>query len=172
MRLMAKARIEHIINCSAETFWNRIFFDEEFNRRLFLETLGFESYEQASFDETDREIRRVVDAVPQVQDLPGPLKKFAESGLGYREKLAFDKSAQRGKVEVEPQSLKGKLHIRGELYTEPAGEGRCKRVYDATVEAKVFGVGGMIEKRILGDIQDSYGKAAEFTNRYIAEKGL
>jgi len=40
------------------------------------------------------------------------------------------------------------------------------------VTAKMFGIGGMIEGRILADIKQSYDKAAEFTNRWIREKGL
>jgi hypothetical protein len=73
---------------------------------------------------------------------------------------------------VEPSSLKGKLSISGTITCEPAGDSKCRRVYETTIEAKVFGVGGMIEKRILQDVEKSYAEAAVFTNKFIAEKGL
>jgi hypothetical protein len=170
--MSTKARIEHVFNCSPETYWTKIFFDEEYNRRTFLEALGFESWKQVSLDETEAETKRVVDAVPKMAVLPAPLKKFAESGLGYREVATFDKKGRRLKIEVEPSSLKGKLSISGTITCEPAGDSKCRRVYETTIEAKVFGVGGMIEKRILQDVEKSYAEAAVFTNKFIAEKGL
>jgi hypothetical protein len=168
---MTQARIEHTFNCSPETFWDKIFFDEEYNQRLFVEALRFESWNVARFEDSGDRIVRVVDATPKI-DVPAALKKFAEKGLGYRETSIFDKQTRVLKNTVEPESLKGKLSVGGEIRAEPAGERRCRRIFDLSVEAKVFGVGGMIEKRIISDIQDNYEKAAVFTNAFIAEKGL
>jgi hypothetical protein len=169
---MVKARIEHTFNCNADTYWDKVFFDEDYNRRLFLDALGFEGWNQVKLEDSGGKIQRVVDAKPARLDLPGPLKKVAEKGLGYRETSTFDKERRVLSIQIEPESLKGKLSVRGEVRCEPAGEGKCRRVYDATIEAKVFGVGGMIEKRMLADIEEGYGKAAVFTNQYLAEKGL
>ena len=44
---MADARIEHIFNCSEDTFWNKLFLDEEYNRRLFKEALEFPVWKEA-----------------------------------------------------------------------------------------------------------------------------
>ena len=169
---MVRARIEHTFNCDADTFWDKVFFDDEYNRRLFLEALSFEGWRQVRLDASETRVERVVDAKPNMPDLPAPLKKLAERGLGYRETVVFDKKTRVLKTEIEPESLKGKLSIRGEIRCEPAGPGKCRRVYDTNIEAKVFGVGGMIEKRMLADIEDGYAKAAVFTNAYLAEKGL
>lgn len=170
--MSTKARIEHIFNCSADTYWSKVFFEEEYNRRMFLEALNFESYKVVSLDDTDAQTTRVVDAVPRIGDLPAPLKKLAESGIGYREKVVFDKKTKRVKVDVEPASLKGKLFITGEIRCEPVGDKQCRRIYETVIEAKIFGVGGMVEKRLLSDIEKSYADAAKFTNAYLAEKGL
>jgi hypothetical protein len=168
---MADSRIEHLIHCNDETFW-KVFFDPEFNRQLFYDALRFESWKQVSLDDTEARIERVVDVVPKIGDLPGPLKKLVEGGVGYREKGSFDKATKRLKLAIEPTTLQGKLHISGLLYTEPAGEGKCRRIYESSVVAKIFGVGGMIESRIIADVKASYDKAAEFTNRWVKEKGL
>jgi hypothetical protein len=66
--------------------------------------------------------------------------------------------------------LKGKLTISGVMRTEPAGESQCRRIYDTSVVAKVFGIGGMIESRIIQDVKASYDKAATFTNRWVKER--
>jgi len=168
---MAEVRIEHLIDTTDDGFW-KLFFDPEYNKKLFYEVLGFESWKQVSLDETDTRIERVVDVVPKVGDLPGPLKKLAEGGAGYRERDTFDKAQKRMKVQIEPSSLQGKLTISGNMYTVPAGDGKCRRIYDSSVVAKIFGVGGMIESRILADVKSSYDQAAAFTNRWIKEKGL
>ena len=38
-------RCQNIFNCDAETYWNKIFFDAEYNRGLYLGTLGFKAFE-------------------------------------------------------------------------------------------------------------------------------
>src|SRR5262245_16286338 len=37
MRAMADTRIEHVYNCSEDTFWNKVFLDDDYNQRLFKE---------------------------------------------------------------------------------------------------------------------------------------
>ncbi|NRA36216.1 MAG: DUF2505 domain-containing protein [Polyangiaceae bacterium] len=165
---MADQRIEHVINCSADDFW-KTFFTEEYNHAMFLKTLKFENWTQVSFDETDTEIRRVTDATPKVDDLPGPMKKLAAGGIGYREEGIFNKKSQRFEIKIITGSMPDKISIAGVLFTEPAGDGKCKRVYTTTVKAKVFGIGGMIEKKVISDVVRSYDSTARFTNKYIAD---
>jgi hypothetical protein len=168
---MADARIVHDIAASEDVFW-KVFFDKEFNEELFLRTLGFDAWKIVSIDETADRIERVVDAVPKIGDLPGPLKKLVENGVGYRERGTFVRADRRMKVTVEPSVMPDKLSISGVIHTERTGDQSCRRVYDAVVVAKVFGIGGLIEGRILQDIKASYDKAAVMTNRWVKEKGL
>jgi len=168
---MAEVRIEHTLNCTDDTFW-KVFFDPDFNRELFLNVLAFESWKLVSLEDKDGRIERVVDVVPKIGDLPGPLKKLVEGGAGYRERGSFEKSQKRMKLTIEPTVLQGKLTVAGTMYTQPAGEKQCRRIYESNIVAKVFGVGGLIESRIAQDVKASYDKAAQFTNRWVAEKGL
>ncbi len=168
---MSDARIVHDIQGSEDTFW-KLFFDKEYNEALFLRALAFDAWKLVSQDESDARIERVVDAIPKVGDLPGPLKKLVENGVGYRERGTFVRAEKRMKMTVEPTVMADKLSISGVIHTEPTGDKSCRRIYDAVVTAKMFGIGGMIEGRILADIKQSYDKAAEFTNRWIREKGL
>lgn len=169
---MADTRIEHVYNCSEDTFWNRIFFDEEYNRRLFKEALEFPVYEQTEFKETDSEVRRSIKVVPKLGPMPGPLKAVIGEGIGYVENGVLDKKSRRYTIDITPNKLSDKVTIKGKLYTEPKGDGKCNRIFECTVTAKIFGVGGMLEKRVIADMQESYAKGAKFTNEYIAEKKL
>ena len=169
---MADARIEHTFNCSADTFWDKVFFDDDYNRRLFKEELRFPVWRELKREDLGNELYRVVEVVPHVGDLPGPLKAVVGEGIGYEEHGTLDKAKQRYRVEVKPNKLADKVSVRLEMFTEPISDKQCKRVVAVSVTAKIFGVGGMIEKRMLSDLEKSYAKSARFTNAFVAEKGL
>src|SRR5262245_13305239 len=169
---MADARIEHVFNCSAETFWEKVFFDEEYNRRLFKEELRFPVWRELKREDRGGELYRVVEVVPHVGELPGPLKAVVGEGIGYEEHGTLDKKTHRYKVEVKPNKMADKVFVKLEMFTEPMGDKQCKRIVNVSVTAKVFGIGGMIEKRMISDLEKSYGKSARFTNTYVAEKNL
>ena len=169
---MADVHIEHIYNCSEDTFWDKLFFDQEYNNRLYKEALEFPEFEVAKFEDGESEVRRSINVVPKLGPMPGPIKKLIGDGLGYTEDGVFNKSTRRYTITITPNKLSGKVSVTGTLWTEPAGDGKCNRIFEAKVVAKVFGVGGMLEKQITGDMETSYAKGAEFTNEYLKEKGL
>jgi hypothetical protein len=168
---MAETRIEHVLSCTDDTFW-KVFFDPAFNQKLYYEILGFESWKLVSLDDKEDTIERVVDVVPKMEGLPGPLKKLVEGGAGYREKALFTKSKKRLTMTATPTVLEGKLTISGVMFTEPVGADKVRRVYDQSVTAKVFGVGGLIENRIIADVKASYDKATAFTNQWVKDHNL
>jgi hypothetical protein len=167
---MKERRIEHVYNCSAEVFWNQIFLDDEYNRTLYLDQLHFSSWRVLRSDESGGQVNRVIECVPAMRDLPVVVTKLLSDGLGYEEHGVFDRQNQRYRMEAKPRSLANKLSISGELSTQPISARSCKRIYVARAEARVLGVGGMIEQLLLDNIEKSYNKAAVFTNRWIAER--
>lgn len=169
---MAETHIEHIFNCSADTFWDQVFWEDEYNDRMFRDALKFPVHNKVRQDDKGDTIERVIDVVPKLGDMPAPLKKVIGEGIGYREDGVFDKKTRHLKVKIIPNKLTDKMHITGEFFVEPAGDGKCKRVFNCTAVAKVFGIGGMLEKRIMSDMETSYDVAAKFTNEYLKEKGL
>ena len=168
---MAEVRIEHVYNCSEDTFWNKLFFDDAYNTGLFKEALQFPVYEKLKQDEDDKEIRRSINVVPKLGPMPGPLKAVIGEGLGYREDGVYDKKTRRYALVITPNKLADKVTVKGTLYTKAQGD-KCVRVFDCTVVAKIFGVGGMLEKRLIADMEESYKKGADFSNKWLAEKGL
>lgn len=169
---MAEVKIEHIYNCSEDTFWGKLFFDDEYNRQLFKDALQFPGYEVASQKEDDKQIHRVINVVPKLGPMPGPVKKLIGDGLGYTEDGTFDRATRRYRIKITPNKLADKIKIEGVLYTKPAGDNKVNRVFECKVDVKIFGLGGLVEKQVIGDMEVSYAKGAEFTNKYLADKGL
>jgi hypothetical protein len=170
MRRMAQVHIVHVYNCGEAAFW-KLFFDEEYNLRLFLQALRFPAYEQLSLEENEHEIRRVTRLTPPVGDLPGPLRRVIGEGIGYREVGVFDRQARRFTIDVVPNKMPDRLTVRGVLHTEAVDERTSRRRFDGTVAARLVGIGGMLEQRLVADMKANYAASAEFTNRYIAELG-
>jgi hypothetical protein len=169
---MEVVRIEHTFECSESTFWDKIFFDAAYNRGLFLDRLKFPVWREVKREEKDGEIHRVVEVVPRMGDLPAALKKLIGDNAGYEERGIFDTARRRYKIQIVPNKLADKLSVSGEMHTEAVGSDRMKRIFRAEVTAKIFGIGGMLEKRIMNDLQRSYEASAHFTEAFIAEKGL
>lgn len=169
---MPEFRAEHTFNCSEETFWTKLFFDDEYNRRLFLERLKFAGWKVTKHQEAGDKVERIVEAIPPIGDLPGPLKAVVGEGAGYEERGTLDRGAHRYTAEVVPNRLADKIHVRIEISTVADGPERCKRIAKGSVTAKIFGVGGLLEKKMIADLEKSYAKSAEFTNAFVAEKGL
>jgi hypothetical protein len=169
---MATLEIEHTYNCSEATFWDRLFLDPEYNERLFKTELKFPVWREVSREERGGTLHRVVEVVPYVGELPGALKAVIGEGIGYEERGVLDRSAKTYKVTVVPNKLADKLSVKVDIWTVADGDSRCKRKVRADASVKIFGVGGAIEKRMLSDLERSYQKSADFTNRFVAEKGL
>jgi hypothetical protein len=165
-------RIVHTYNVSEDTYWDKLFFDDEYNRRLYLEALKFYDWKVEKQEDKGSEVLRSIDVAPQLGDLPAPIQKVLGDNIRYKEAGVFDKATRRYRITITPSRLADKVKVNGVLYTEPDGERKCRRVFEATVEVKVFGLGGMMEKRFVSDLEKSYGVGAKFTNRYAEEKGL
>jgi hypothetical protein len=169
---MPDFRVEHTFNCSEETFWSKIFFDAEYNRQLFSERLRFSHWRETKREEQNGKVHRVVEAAPPVGDLPAALKAVVGDNVRYEERGVYEPAARRYTVDVVPNRLADKIHVRIEMSTQADGPNRCKRLVKATVSAKIFGVGGLLEKKLIADLEKSYAKSAEFTNGYIAQNSL
>lgn len=166
---MAERRIEHDFECSTETYWE-IFFSPEFNRSLFIDRLHFERWEITSTFELPHGFRRTVEAVPPSRNLPGPIQAVLAKGTAYREEGEFDRERSVYESRAISYSLPEKLQVRNRIEVVALGEGRCRRRFEAQVTAKIFGIGGILEQRVLADLQKSVDRAAEHTVAWLAKK--
>ncbi|MBL8683888.1 MAG: DUF2505 domain-containing protein [Myxococcales bacterium] len=164
---MIKFTLTHEINCDPDTFW-KLFFDKEFNDALYKGALGFTKYDLLESKDSDKQLVRKVNAVPKV-DLPGPIAKLMGPGFGYVEDGVLDKATKRWTWTLTTSTMADKLKQNGTLKVEAAGEGKCRRVAEISGEAKVFGLGGMIESTIEKELRQGWDKSAEFMNKWIRD---
>jgi hypothetical protein len=168
---MSLLTLRHEMDCDEGTYWDKCVLDEEYNRRFFLEELKFKSYELIEQrDEGDTVVRRAR-AESSAGNMPAAIKKVIGDSFSYIEEGTFDRKAKRYAFRTIPAAFPDKVKIQGTMRCEALGSKRVARISEIQVDVKVFIIGGMIEERIVDDIKRSYAKAAEFTNRWVKEKG-
>lgn len=166
-----RLRIEHEFECSEKGFWET-FLNREYNHEMFRQHMKFPRWELSTFDMRDEEVVRVVEVEPYVGPLPGPVKKVLGEKVGYQEQGRLDRVNNRYDFKIVPGKLKDKILVSGAQYTKSRGESRCVRIFEATVEIKIFAIGSIIEKQLLQDLKRSYDVGAQFTQDYMTRHGV
>jgi hypothetical protein len=166
-------RLEHVFDTNVDTFWEKVFFDEEYNRRLYgPEALKYKQWKLLSLDrKPDGGIARRALMEPPFE-APAVVKKLLGDGITYTEDGTFDPVAKRWRYKIIPSKLADKFTSEGEYWLEPRGDKQLLRICTVKLEVRVFGVGGAVEGFIEKQTKESYEVAARFTNGFIREKGL
>ena len=162
---METIHLSHVLSCSEDTFWS-LALDQAFTRTLYLDVLGYQGWQQVSFEETPAVIRRVTHLTPPRLDLPGVLKKIARTGISYEQVEVFDRSARRMQTEITPRNFRNQITIRSTTHTEGLDAGTCKRVFAATLAARIFPVSGLVERQIAASMERAYARSAEYVDVY------
>lgn len=166
-----KVTISHEFRIDADTFWERCFLDEAFNRALYVDELKFPAYDLIEMKEEGGRFHRRVRVTPK-QEAPAAIQKALGGAFSYVEDGWLDRAAGVYRFKVQPGTLGDKIRSEGDFRVEKTGPKSCRRVVEMTIEVKIFGVGGLAEGFVSKSMQDTYARAAEFTNKYIADKGL
>lgn len=162
---MVKFTLVHEIPCDTETFW-KIFFDKEYNDKLYRGRLEFPKFEILEQKDTGAQIHRKAAGQPKM-DLPGPLAKLLGPGFSYVEDGTLDKATNTYRWKLVTSTLSEKIRNEGVLHVEPAGDGKIKRIVELSMEAKVFGLGGMLEKTGEKSMRDGWEGSAVFLREWI-----
>ena len=163
---MGTFTMRHELDCDCDRFW-ALFFDKDFNEQLF-KALEFPMWKLVDTKETDTEIIRTVKATPKME-APAAVAKLLGSSFGYDEEGRYDKAKKTLKFIIKPNTLTEKLRNEGTVKCEPRGEGKSTRVVEITAEAKVFGVGGMIESSFEKSFKVGWQKSADFINQWVKD---
>jgi hypothetical protein len=164
--------IKHTIETDADSFWNKLYFDPEFNQSLYREFFGYLTYDvlEHTIGPGGALTRRVA-AAPNTE-LPAAAKAVLRtSTLAFNEVGHFDPVARKYSAQVAVDGT-NKLKVSYEVTAEPAGDRACERIAVIHDEVKVPGLGAVIEAALQKGTRDSYNRAADFTNRWIRDKGL
>ena len=164
---MPSFTLTHELDCDVDTFW-KTFFDHDFNTKMFKEGLGFPSFEVVDQKDGEKEITRRSKVTPKM-DVPGPVAKLLGASFTYTEDGTFDKASKVWRWKTMPSSMGDKVKSSGTVRVEPRGAGKCRRICDFDFEAKVFGLGGIIEGALEKNLRAGWDKSAEWMNRHFAE---
>lgn len=167
-----KFTLRHPYVIEPEAFWREVFFDPAYNEALYREALQFEAFKivEETSPPDGRRTRKL--AVTPKLDAPGPIKKIIGDSLSYVEDGRLDPAKPSWITRVTPSKLADKTRVHAELWLERTGPGQSDRVTDFDIEVKIFGVGGMFEKFLEKTMRENYQKAADFTNKWLRERGL
>jgi hypothetical protein len=160
--------LTHEIHCDEETFW-KTFFAKDFNGELYRRGLVFPEYTLLELKESDKEIVRRAKVTPKM-DVPGPVAKVLGSSFSYVEEGTFDRATKRYKWKSIPSQMGDKVKTEGVVHCEPAGDGKVKRVSAFSYEAKIFGIGGVVESSLEKSLRSGWDKSAAFLNEWLKEK--
>jgi hypothetical protein len=90
-------------------------------------------------------------------------------GFGYLEEGRMTRGTNLWSFKTTPNAMADKLTNEGTVRVEPAGAGKVKRIADVRIEARIFGVGGMVEGAVEKDYRDGWDKSAAFMNRWLRD---
>jgi hypothetical protein len=163
---MTTFTMRHEIDCTPERFWE-LFFDEPLQKKIFA-ALEYPKWEVIEQKDTDKEIVRIVKAIPKL-DAPAAVSKVLGSGFGYVEEGRFDKSTKLYRFAIKPTTLAEKLKTEGTVKVEAKGADKCTRIVDIVAEAKIFGISGILEKVTEKSLRDGWQKGADMFNARLKD---
>ena len=143
---------EHEIPWSADAFWERIH-SELFEARV-REALGLNEYKELERGEDESELfRRIRVSAPMPKGMAPLVARvvrvdeaviFEEQWRSKRERLV--------RWRMTPSVMADRVRVEGVLRVEPAGRARCRRILEGTIEARLFGLGMLLERAALKEL--------------------
>ncbi len=163
---MQRHELVHEINCPPERMWE-LYFDDEFNRRMYCEGLGFPKCETVEKREQGGILHRRMVMIPKVE-LPKAVQKMVGDRVGFEEIGDWDKAAGVFRWKLILAAFGDKVRVEGTMRLQPFGNGHCKRITAFESESKVFGVGGLLEKTAADNVIGGWNASAKWINAWLA----
>ena len=161
-------QVEHRFAGISLADYEKLYFDEAFNEAL-CKTVKLER-ELLKRDSQGDKLHRQVRVSPD-RELPAPAAKvIGSSKIVYTEHCDYVFGTYRGTWKTISGILPDKISSSGTFSFRQDGNGVVRRV-DGEVKVSIFGIGGIVERGIITDVEKSYNQAAEFTQRWIADGG-
>ena len=158
-----KLDLTHRFACSAETLTAMIF-DDELNRRIHLEDLGFDDYKLVDeWKEGAISCRRLL-IVPKL-DAPKAIRRLIGDRFTYREEWRCDLAARIYNNRMVPSVLADKITIEWEERLRDDGDGACIRSAVVSIEARMFGIGRLVEHFAAKSVEEGNSKWAAAIER-------
>ena len=156
--------------CAPETFW-AAFLNESYLRALYLEELEYRAFAVIEIGETSRKLR----IVPKM-NLPAPVAKLIGESFAFEDHGTLDRTrsewtwrmVQPANLDPKSKPRKDVVTMHGTVRIEAADDGHCRRTDDFSVDAKIFGLGSLIESSIEKELRSARAKEYAFLARWVA----
>jgi len=140
------------------------FLDSAREEDLYKGELTYRSYAMSGRRESDeRVVRRTV--FQRGVQLPGPVAKLFGADFTEVEDGTFEKADRLWTWKVTPSSQADKIRHEGHLRAEGADGVRSRLRLEFTYEAKIFGVGGLLESSTEKNLREEWDRTVAFYNR-------
>jgi hypothetical protein len=157
---MKTATTSAVLPCTPETFW-AVFMDESYLSALYLEELEYGAFAVIEIGETSRKLR----IVPKMR-LPAPVAKLIGQSFAYEEHGTLDRAkgewtwrmVQPANLDPTSKPRKDVVTMHGTIRVEEADDGHCRRTDEFSIEAKIFGLGSLIESSIEKELLSARAK--------------
>jgi Protein of unknown function (DUF2505) len=163
-----KFRVEHVIRGIDLAAYEELYFDEPFQTALG-DAVKIDR-ELLRLDRGRERIVRHVRVQPE-REIPAPVAKLLGGRrLAYVDEIEYEVGRYHGTWRIVPAVLADKIAIGGTLDFE-AVAGGVKRVLAGVIDVTLYGLGGLVERVVVSNVEKSYADAAAFTDRWIAAGG-
>ncbi len=157
--------IEHAFDGISCAEYEKLFFDEPFSAALG-EALQL-GRALLHLEVTPDRISRRVCCEPKRNPNSPAEQVFGTSRASFIEELDYDVRARRGEWRTVPNVLADRVRNSGTLEIVATATG-VKRVVRGEVKVSLFGFGGIVERVVVAEIENSYAAAARFTTAWLA----
>ena len=164
-----KKVVQHTFAMAEADFFSKVFFEEDYARRMHMEALGNASFEIISQSgDLKTGIHRHVVTAPNM-NAPKVVQKILGDSIQYSEKGTYLPAENRFEFSLTPSRLADKIQIQGAIWTKEDGPTSMIRFSEVTAQVKIFGAGKVIEQFIADSSVENFNKTARFTERWITD---
>jgi len=169
---MKTATISAVLPCTPETFW-AAFLDESYLSALYLEELEYRAFAVIEIGQTSRKLR----IVPKMR-LPAPVAKLIGDSFAFEDHGTLDRArgewtwrmVQPANLDPKSKPRKDVVGMHGTVRVEATGDGHCRRTDEFSIEAKIFGLGSLIESSIEKELLSARAKEYAFLARWVFDE--
>ena len=163
-----KFRVEHTFKDIGLTEYEQLYFDEPFGIALCKAVKLIRTLEKRELK--GDKLVRVVRVGPDREIPPTVAKILGASRIEYTEHIDYKMGSFHGTWKTISSIFTDKVDAHGTFGFAEDDDG-VSRVVEGEVNVKVFGVGGVIERFVVADVERSYKDAAQFTQKWIDSGG-
>ena len=163
-----KFRVEHTFRDVSLADYEELYFDEPFGIALCKAVKLRRTLEKRELK--NGRMVRIVRVGPDRDIPPTVAKILGTSRIEYTEHVDYRMGSFHGTWKTVSSVFTEKVDAHGTFGFAEKDEA-VVRVVEGSVDVKIFGLGGVLERFIVADVERSYNDAAHFTQRWIDSDG-